>query len=333
MSREIEKGFVHFVQTLCSFCTSKLNNYGNYSSAKQKLYICMPQIYEKMNKAKLQAFLEKIKFKYKVSILNENTLEETFHIRLSRLNVFLATCSLIALCFIINSILIIKTPLKQFLPGYESSMVRAEFIHNAIKVDSLENAVKKQNHYMEVMQKVLAGDIKIEKVVPLDSLALKKREEVLTTKSDREKEFCEEFEQEEQYNLGILTTPKQEKAFVFFRPAKGIILNKFNPRKGHYGVDIATAQNENVMAVLNGTVIYSGFTIDDGYVIAIQHENEYISIYKNNTQLLKEPGAIVKAGESIAITGGQNKSTQKAHLHFELWQKGKTLNPEEHIIF
>lgn len=286
-----------------------------------------------MNKAKLQDFLEKIKFKYKVSILNENTLEETFHIRLSRLNVFLATCSLIAFCFIVNSILIIKTPLKQFLPGYESSLVRAEFIQNAITVDSLYEQVQKQNHYIDVMQGVLAGDVNIEKVVPLDSLALKKREDVLMNKSDKEKEFCEEFENEEQYNLSILTTPKQEKTFVFFRPSKGLVVTKYNPLKGHQGIDFATSANENVMAVLNGTVIYTGFTIDEGYVIAIQHENEFISIYKNNTQLLKAQGAYVKAGESIGITGSGNKNSKDGHLHFELWQKGKSLNPEEHIIF
>lgn len=286
-----------------------------------------------MDKAKIQDFLEKIKFKYKVSILNENTLEETFHIRLSRLNVFLATCSFIAICFIINSLLIIKTPLKQFLPGYENSIVRAEFIQNAITVDSLYNEVQKQNSYIKVMQSIIAGDIKVEKVVPLDSLALKKREAVLMTKSEKEKEFCEEFEQEEQYNLSILSSPKQEKTVVFFRPAKGIILNKYNPKKGHYGVDIATSENENVMAVLNGTVIYTGFTIDEGYVIAIQHENEFISIYKNNTQLLKGLGTNVKSGETIAITGSERKSSQKLHLHFEMWQKGKTINPEEHIIF
>lgn len=286
-----------------------------------------------MNKAQIQDFLEKIKFKYKVSILNENTLEETFHIRLSRLNVFLATCTFIAICFIINSLLIIKTPLKQFLPGYENSIVRAEFIQNAITVDSLYNEVKKQNNYIKVMQSVIAGDIKVEKVVPLDSLALKKREEVLMTKSEKEKEFCENFEQEEQYNLSILTSPKQEKTFVFFRPVKGIILNKFNPKKGHYGIDITTTENENVLSVLNGTVIYTGFTIDEGYVIAIQHENDYISIYKNNTQLLKGVGVNVKSGETIAIAGSNVKGSKNLHLHFELWQKGKTLNPEEHIIF
>ncbi len=286
-----------------------------------------------MKKAELKAFFEKIKFKYKVSILNENTLEETFHVRLSRLNVFLITCSIVTICFALASLLIIKTPLKQFLPGYESTAVRAEYIHTSIVVDSLDEVLQKQNQFIDVMKNVIAGKIKPEKAKHLDSITEQKREELLIEKPEREKEFCEKFEKEEQYNLSIISTQKPQEAFVFFKPAKGLIVNKYNPKKSHYGVDIATSPNESVLATLDGTVIYNGFTIEDGYVIVLQHENDYISTYKNNTVLLKTVGATVRAGESIAITGNIDNKTGQNHLHFELWQKGKALNPEEFIIF
>jgi len=286
-----------------------------------------------MKKLHTKAFLEKIRFKYKVSILNENTLEETFHIRLSRLNVFLVTCSFLAICFIVNSLLIIKSPLKQFLPGYENTGVRTEIIHSTMLVDSLIYKVKKQDEYITVLRDILTGDLKIDKVIPLDSLALKEREKVLLTKSKNEEKFCENFEQEEQYNLSILSTPKTQQAFVFFKPAKGVISDKFNLRKSHFGVNITTAPNENVVSVLDGTVIYAGFTIEEGYVVVIQHENEYTSVYKNNSELLKSVGENVKAGESIAIVGNTGKQSSEKYLHFELWQKGKPLNPEEYIIF
>ena len=288
-----------------------------------------------MKKIHFKAFLEKIRFKYRVSILNENTLEETVHFRLSRFNVFLATCILITLCFVIDSFLIIKTPLKQFLPGYENTGARAEYIHNAIVVDSLYNHVKKQDEYIAVLRNILSGDLKTDKVVSLDSLALKNREQVLLTKQSKEKKFCDEFEDEEQYNLSApnTTTPKSKNTSVFFKPAKGIISDKYNSQKSHYGIDVITAPNENIVSILNGTVIYTVFTLDDVYVIAIQHEIEFISIYKNNSHLLKSIGSNVKAGESIAIAGNTGKKTTQTHIHFELWQKGKPLNPEEYIIF
>lgn len=280
-----------------------------------------------------KSFLEKIRFKYKVSILNENTLEETFHIRLSRLNVFLVACSFLAVTFIINSILIIKSPLKQFLPGYENTNVRSEIIHSNMLVDSLSYKIKKQEEYLELLRNIISGDIKVEKGVSIDSLALQEREKIIISKSRNEEEFCENFEQEEQYNLSILNTPKTEKALVFIKPAKGVISAKYNLKNSHYGINISTAPNENVVSILNGTVLFTGFTIEEGYVIVIQHENEYTSVYKNNSELLKSIGTYVKAGESIAIIRSPGRQSADKQLHFELWQKGKPLNPEDYIIF
>ncbi len=288
-----------------------------------------------MRKVFRKSFFKKIRFKYKVSVLNENTLEETFYIRLSRLNVFLVTCSLIAISLIINSALIIKTPIKQFLPGYQNSNVRAEIIHSTMLVDSLSHKIDKQEKYMEILRNIVSGNISVnEKNNSMDSIALQEREKILLTKSKGEEDFCEDFEQEEQYNLSILSVPKIQKAFVFFKPAKGIIAAKFNIKDSHYGINISTAPNENVVSVLDGTIIFAGFTIEERYIVVIQHDNEYTTVYKNNSQLLKSIGNNVKAGETIAIAGntGKEKEEEK-HLHFELWQKGKPLNPEEYIIF
>ena len=286
-----------------------------------------------MRKIFKKSFFKKMRFKYKVSVLNENTLEETFYIRLSRLNVFLVTCSLIVISFIINSVVIIKTPLKQFLPGYQNTNVRAEIIHSTMLVDSLTYKMGKQEKYMEILRNIVSGDIALEKDAPMDSIALQEREKIILTKAKNEEEFCENFEQEEQYNLSILSTPKTQKAFVFFKPVKGVISTKFNLKDSHFGVNLSTAPNESVVSVLDGTVIFAGFTIEEAYIIVVQHENEYTTVYKNNSQLLKSIGTSVKAGESIAITGNTGKENQEKQLHFELWQKGKPLNPEEYIIF
>lgn len=275
-----------------------------------------------------KSFLEKIRFKYKVSILNENTLGETFNIRLSRLNVFLVACSFLAVTFIINSILIIKTPLKQFLPGYENTNVRADIIHSTMLVDSLSYKIQKQEEYLKVLRNIISGDIKMEKGVSIDSLALQEREKIILTKSRNEEEFCENYEQEEQYNLSILNTPKTQKALVFLRPVKGVISSKFTLRNSHYWINISTAPNENVVSVLDGTVIFTGYTIEEEFVVVIQHENEYTTVYKNNSELLKSIGTYVKAGESIAMIRSAGKQ-----LRFELWQKGKPLNPEDYIFF
>ncbi len=287
-----------------------------------------------MKKIHFKTFFEKVKFKYKVSILNENTLEETFHIRLSRLNVFLVVCSFFLIVFVLNSVLIITTPLKYFLPGYASSDERTEIINKNISIDSISQVVAQQSEYLELLTQIMSGDVKIEKVLPLDSLMLEKKEELLMKKTKVEQRFCEKFEKEEQYNLSILSVaPKGQSEFVFFKPVKGAVSQKYNPIKGMYGINISTAANQAVVSVLDGTVINSDFTIDEGYIITIQHSNDFISVYKNNSQLLKNTGAQVKAGEGIAISGNATEKSASPYLHFELWQKGKPVNPEEYIIF
>ncbi|MDR1679607.1 MAG: M23 family metallopeptidase [Prevotellaceae bacterium] len=288
-----------------------------------------------MKRAHIKSFFERIRFKYKVSIINENKLEETFGIRLSRLNVFLVVGSFIIICFIINSVLIINTPLKYFLPGYETSVIRAEFIHNSLVVDSLAEKVQQQDEYINLLRRVMVGEFKSESVVSLDSLALKEREEILSKKSKREEQFVEEFERKEQFNLNNppADVVKNSSALVFFRPVKGLLSVRYDPSKQHYGVDLLPAPNENVLAVLDGTIVFANFTVNDGYILGIQHDNDYLSIYKNNSALLKDIGTKVRAGESIAIAGNTGEKNSKPLLHFELWQKGKALNPEEYINF
>jgi len=67
--------------------------------------------------------------------------------------------------------------------------------------------------------------------------------------------------------------------------------------------------------------------------VQVQHENNYLSIYKNNTRVLKKVGDEVKAGESIAITGDATGKKTGSQFYFELWKQGKPVDPEEVIIF
>jgi murein DD-endopeptidase MepM/ murein hydrolase activator NlpD len=101
----------------------------------------------------------------------------------------------------------------------------------------------------------------------------------------------------------------------------------------HYGVDLVAGLRESVLATLDGVVIYTGYDPAAGNVIALQHKNGFISIYKHNESLLKETGNQVVAGEAIALIGNTGDLSTGPHLHFELWYKGNPVNPEELIAF
>jgi len=133
-----------------------------------------------------------------------------------------------------------------------------------------------------------------------------------------------EADSKKRYSLGNL---------LFFTPLKGVITSEFNPAERHFGVDVVSKQNEAIKSVLDGTVIFSDWTVETGYVIAIQHTQNLVSVYKHNSALLKKQGELVKAGEAIAIVGESGELKTGPHLHFELWSEGNPLDPKEYITF
>ena len=282
---------------------------------------------------KLKPFIQKMRFKYRVSILNENTLEESWHVRLSRFSVFMFGSTFVVLTFIILTILIFTTPISRYLPGYGDSGNRTNIIKESMRADSLVQQVDLQEGYIDIIKGIITGKMDPDSIASLDSIALKQRAKVLMEKSKKEKDFVDKFEKEEKYNLASIDTKPTENTYVFFRPTKGVISSSFNLAEQQYGIYLITSPNESVVSVLDGTVISAAFTFDYGWVIEVQHENNYLSIYKNNTRLLKEVNDVVKAGESIAITGDASGKKTGSQFYFELWKQGKPVNPEEVIIF
>ncbi|HJV77354.1 MAG TPA: M23 family metallopeptidase [Paludibacter sp.] len=282
---------------------------------------------------RLKPFIQKIRFKYRVSILNENTLEESWHVRLSRFSVFMLGSTFVVLTFIILTILIFTTPISRYLPGYGESGNRSNIIQESMRADSLVQQVDLQGGYLDIVKGIIAGKMKPDSIASLDSIALKQRAKILMDKSKREKEFVENFEKEEKYNLASIDTKPTENSYVFFRPTRGVISSSFNLSEQQFGIYLITSPNESVVSVLGGTVVYAAFTFDFGWVIQVQHENNYLSIYKNNTKLMKKVGDEVKAGQCIAITGDAAGKKTGAQFYFELWKQGKPVDPEEVIIF
>jgi murein DD-endopeptidase MepM/ murein hydrolase activator NlpD len=227
----------------------------------------------------------------------------------------------------------LTTPIRFYLPGYGDSGNRGRIISESMYTDSLLQEIELQSGYLTVLKKVIEGEIKPDSVATLDSAELKKVAVEYLEKSKAEKEFIEKFEREEKYNLSTIQSETNQNIYVFFRPTKGVISSSFNLSERQYGINIITSPNESVVSVLAGTVVYAAFTFDFGWVIQVQHEDNYLSIYKNNTRLLKKAGDKVKAGEGIAVTGEKAESKTGTQFYFELWKQGKPVNPEDVIIF
>ena len=285
-----------------------------------------------VKKKRHKAFWSNIKFKYKLTIINENTLEEVVGLRVSKLNGISVLLSVLTVLFLVASVIIAFTPLRNYLPGYMNSEIRAQVVENALRVDSLQQLVDRQNLYIMNIQDIFSGTIRVDTVHNMDSLTTV-REDSLMERTQREAEFRKQYEETEKYNLTSITARPDIEGLIFYRPTRGMITDKFDADRKHYGTDIAANPGESVLATLDGTVILSTYTAETGYVIEVQHNQDFISVYKHCRSLLKREGDTVQAGEAIALVGNSGQLTTGPHLHFELWHKGRAVNPEQYIVF
>ena len=279
-----------------------------------------------------KSFWKRIRFKYKFSFFNESMLEEVWTIRLSQLTVFIYICLFAFILIAITSVIIILTPIRNYLPGYLDVEVRKEILQNALRADSLEEKIIIQSRYLNNLTAILSGNIDLDSLQQSSSTPYKKADYNIS-RSERETAFINQFEEDERYNLTALNPHPLLTGIFFYKPINGIISSAFNDRQSHFGIDLTSAPKENVMATLEGTVIYAGFDPNYGNVIVLQHNNDFLSLYKHNDLLLKEIGEHVLAGEVIAIVGNTGLLSTGLHLHFELWHKGVPVNPGEYIAF
>jgi murein DD-endopeptidase MepM/ murein hydrolase activator NlpD len=286
---------------------------------------------------KKQKFIDRIRIKYKLVILNDETFEEKASFTLNRLNVFaLLSVVMILMVSIVTSILIF-TPLKEYIPGYADVSLRRNITEMSLKVDSLEGLLGANDIYIRNIQAVINGTVGKGDTLNINSKPLIKDTTFrIGAKPEEDSLLRAMIEDQNQYGIAVQEGVAKSEgiaSYSFFTPVKGIITEKFNPRKGHYGIDVAGSKGMPVKAALEGTVVFSGWTSESGYVVAIQHGNDLVSIYKHCSVLLKKVGNFVRSGEPIAIVGDTGELSSGPHLHFELWFKGNSVNPVEYINF
>lgn len=279
-------------------------------------------------------YIHKLKSKYRLSIYNDQTFEEVWFMRLSRLNVISVVGGLAILLIVMVTTLIAFTPIREFIPGYPDGTTRRYIYQNALKTDSLERELQQWKIYLSNLHTILRGESP-DNLESVPDTSIRYRE-IRFTRSVEDSLLRLQIESEELYNLSVIDIKRTNDRITrlhFFPPVKGVITNSFNVQKGHLGVDVVAPPNEVIVAIADGTVTFSSWTLETGYVLQIQHEDNLLSVYKHNSKLLKRAGTQVKAGEAIAIIGNSGELTTGPHLHFELWHNGTAINPEQYIVF
>lgn len=277
--------------------------------------------------------VKKLLHKYRLVILNEDTFEERLSFKLNRLNVFVFTMLLALFLVAVTTVIIAFTPLREYIPGYSSTELKRQATELNYKTDSLQQVLLKNEIYLASIKKVLTGDLEIEEInrdsIIIESFADPKTVDLSPSKTDSI--LRERVAQEDKYS--IFEPSSNMITSVLFPPVKGTISENYDLKSRHYAVDVVAPENTPVKSVADGTVIFAEWTVQTGYVIIIEHQNNLISVYKHNASLTKQQGDLVKAGEVIAAVGSTGSLSTGVHLHFELWSNGYPINPTNFIDF
>jgi len=289
-------------------------------------------------KPKNKKHFTKLRFKYRLLLINEENLEQRFSFRLSRLNVYSILVIISLFWIFLMAYILAFTSIREYIPGYTDPNLEHQIYTLEQNLDSLENRLQTNDYYLNNIRKILNG----EEIGSSDTSSFQTRKDygnITNQKSVDDSLLRNELEKTGKYNIyyheteDVYNVQFSKGPKVFFTPINGIITNKFNAAKGHYGIDIVAKHNDAIKAIDDGIVIFSGWTINTGYVIAIQHSGNMVSIYKHNSSILKKIGEYVKAGDLISIIGNTGEQSSGPHLHFELWVDGSAVDPLKYISF
>ena len=284
------------------------------------------------NDGKKQAWRDK----YRFSIINDATFEEVWRVCLTRYSAFIVVSMTILFIIGLTSALIAFTNLREFIPGYPDMSMRRNILLNAIRLDSLDYELALRDKYLFNISAIVQGKAPTEIIAKQDSS--RDYSTIRFANSAVDSALRAKVEKDEQFNLTLDLSYNEVvtglSGLHFFPPVKGVVSSHYDIRAKHFGTDIVTKPKVVVSVALDGVVTFTGWTMETGYNIIVQHLNDVVTIYKHNASLLKETGDIVRTGEPIGVVGDSGEIyTSGPHLHFEIWYKGTPLDPEKHVLF
>ena len=281
-------------------------------------------------KNKIKNLLKQIVVKYRFVIMTDDSFEERLSLKISRVKILFLLIAAICIGFLFSFFIISKTFIKSYIPGISKEDLENQVVALSIKSDSLIDVLNYQKSYLTNIQNIISGNVVSYKdsLEGVGSISLGEIDFATSTKESLLRQNVEEEEKG-----ALFFNKKNNNLVLFFTPISGVITGRFNPSALHYGVDVVAKENSRVASVLSGTVVVSEWNPETGHSIGVQHKDGYLSFYKHNSVLLRSIGDYVKGGEHVAIIGDSGEFSSGSHLHFELWQNGKPVNPENFILF
>lgn len=288
-----------------------------------------------------QRFRAGSKDEYQLVVRDVKSYREVGSYNLTPLNLYVAVAAILTLVAITVYLLVAYTPLRTYIPGYGDVVTVQEMQDMENLLEEMGQRMADQEVTIEALKRkiheapITADSIK-DQTIAVDTTNMKPiplSEEEIRLRREMDLERVGQASR----GAGSIPTPGSAEIplaeMSFVDPVKGEISAGFKVTQDHLGVDVLAPKDTPIKAARDGIVFMSEFTSSNGNVVGIQHDNDVITFYKHNSKLLKKVGDQVRAGEAIAIIGNTGTLSTGPHLHFELWHKGRAVDPTGFLGF
>jgi len=266
-----------------------------------------------------------------VFLLDDTEPDTDNSYKLKPLFLFTGIVFIVLLAILSTTLFLMLTPFGSLLYSTEDNELRERVIEVSSRVEALQDSLERRDMQLNTIQAVMRQE-QSDSVLQIDDNLVEGIEN--NNPAQVPLDFAEV------YAFNMLTPSdiifsdilKKSPEFPAQYPVQGTLTRGYQPEANHFGIDIATTNRAVFRAVADGTVINSGWTINSGYVIYIQHADGMLSVYKHCSELFKKDGDIVLKGEDIGIVGNTGLLSTGPHLHFELWKDGVSQNPLNYLV-
>ena len=275
----------------------------------------------------------------RVTVQREETFEEVGAYALTRGGVAALAGVAVAAVMLLTFGLAAATPLRYLLPATVGEE-RRELRRLRRELAGLEAEAEAREAYTANVRRLLVGD-----VAAYDAAAAEAAAAAGDAAADEAALGVERVPEDERLRREVATSRARFtdvggaagavplSHLTLTSPLDGEVSAGFDAAARHFGVDVVAPAQTPIRAALDGHVVEAAWTQEFGNVIAVQHAGELLSLYKHNAALLKRVGDPVRAGEAIAVIGNTGERSDGPHLHFELWYRGRPVDPVAFVSF
>ncbi len=269
---------------------------------------------------------------YRLTMKDERKDKTVFSFRMSIWMVALLSVVLAMLTALLAILIVVRTPLSQYLPGYLDVTQRGEVVDLAMRLDQLEKENQLRASYLSNMTAILQDTrMSADSIVEYDSTVVRFGDSLLMEASAREKAFREEYEQRERFGINA-ALGVENPTVAFMAPAAGTPAADSLRADSGRKVRLLLKGEIAVMAPFAGLVTTVDLTVGEGYKICVLHNDGYLVALSHLTKPLCRPGDTVKAGQVLGHAGGQSDPAER-WTDISLWHKGVELNPGDYMRF